>query len=209
MAPTTRSKRTLADADPNADMGARAKKASKETIGNKKVPSKGAATKKAGAKAKGAAKGNCQDKENEDCDHCAGCGKELAPDEGTVVNDKGEPEPVAKSGPERERAEKAIAIANGEEDGKRGKGVSQAAAGGKTKVQDVAAENGKAGGKTDGKSTTKRGKKAAAEPADGGEQTNSGARGNAAGGLGSAEANTVRGLLLESVILADIQLGRQ
>lgn len=65
MAPTTRSKRTLTEADPNADMGARAKKATNDTISNKKAPSKSTATTKADAKAKGAAKGKFKDKENE------------------------------------------------------------------------------------------------------------------------------------------------
>lgn len=77
-----------------------------------------------------------------------------------MVNDKGDSVPVAKSGTEREKAERAIAIANGEEDGKRGKGVSKTVARGKPEVQEAAAKN--------GKTTTKRGKKAAAEPVDGG-----------------------------------------
>lgn len=206
MAPTTRSKRTLAEADPNADMGARAKKATKETMNAKKAMPKGKTTTKKDAKTKDAAKEKCQDKENEEPDHCAGCRKELAPDVGTVVNDKGDFEPVAESGPEREKAEKAIAIANGE-DGARGKGAENAVARGKAKGKGAAEGNGKASGKADEKSTTKRGKKAAAEPADGGEQTNSGAQGNGAGDAGSAKANTVCGLLLDAAAVANVSVG--
>ncbi len=188
MAPTTRSKRTLAEADPNADMGARAKKATKETLNDKKAPPKGKTTAKKDAKTKGAAKGKGQDKENEEPDHCAGCGKGLAPDEGTVLNDKGDVEPVAESGPEREKAEKAIAIANGEKDGARGKGAENAVARGKGKRKDPA-------------------KEAAAEPTDGGEQANSGNQNSAGGDSGSAKTNTVRGLLMDAAALANVSVG--
>jgi hypothetical protein len=206
MAPTTRSKRTLAEADPNADMGARAKKATKETMNVKKAPPKGKTTAKKDAKTKGAAKRQCRDKENEEPDHCAGCGKGLAPDEGTVLNDKGESEPVAKSGPEREKAEKAVAIANGGEDGARGKGAENAVARGKGK--DAAKEDGQTGGKIDGRPVAKGGKKkAAAEPTDGGEQANSGNQNSAGGDSGSAKTNTVRGLLMDAAALANVSIG--
>lgn len=209
MAPTTRSKRTLAEADPNADMGARAKKATKETMNDKNAPPKGKTTTKKDAKTKGAAKGKCQDKENEEPDHCAGCGKELAPDVGTVVNDKGDFEPVAKSGPEREKAVRAIAIANGEKDRARGKGAENAVARGKGKGKDAAKEDGKTGEKIDGRPVGKGGKKkAAAEPTDGAEQANSGNQNSAGGDSGSAKTNTVRGLRMDAAALANVSVGR-
>lgn len=197
MAPSTRSKRTLAEADPNADMGARAKRATKEIASEKKAPPKGKTTTKKDAKPKTAAKGASEDKENECCDSCAGCGKGLAADEGAVVNDKGNLEAVIKTGKGKKGADKDVEDADMNAGGKKGGSASEPTAKGKAK------------GKGSAEPTAKRGNKAAAQPTDGDQEADSGTQNKAAEESGRAKTNTVRGLHLETVILANTQLGSQ
>ena len=126
MTPSTRAKRTLA------------KKATKETVAEKTAPPKGKSTAKKDAKAKSVAKAKSRNKENGDCDHCAACGKGLAGNEGTVVNRKGDLEAVAKTGKEKPKADKAVAVANAYDGGEKGKNASKPAAAGKAKAKEVA-----------------------------------------------------------------------
>ncbi|MCJ1247823.1 hypothetical protein MMC30_005038 [Trapelia coarctata] len=191
MAPSTRSKRTLAEADPNADMGARAKKATKGTTSAKKVPAKGKTTTKKDAKSKTTAKETSQGKESEGCDRCAGCGKGLAADEGVLVNEKGDLETVAKTGKEKKKeADKVIAEADVNAGGKKGESATGSTARGKAKGKEAAEKSDKTTGKTAAKPAAKRGKKAAAELIDGGEEVDLGTQNNAGGESGSAKANT-------------------
>jgi hypothetical protein len=86
----TRSKRTLAEADPNAAMSTA--KSTKTTA--KSAASKAKTNTKTGTKQKDNSRNQDADKENSGCDHCAGCGKTLANDEGFVTTSDGTAVPV-------------------------------------------------------------------------------------------------------------------
>ena len=90
MAPATRSKRTLAEADPNVSIGAPAKKTTKKRV----------AENEAAPNSKDIVNGT-RDKENEGR---AGCGKGLVADEGAVVNAKGVLEGVSNTGKEKKKS---------------------------------------------------------------------------------------------------------